>query len=214
MASNQKKILIINGSIRGNQGNSGTLSEIAEKFVTSNLAATASIIHLAEPKPSIKEVYDLLTRSDGFLIVTGTYWNNWGSPLQRFIEVATAFENSPAFFGKPLACAITIDSVGGMEVAARIQAVFAGLGCWHPPCATVVLSRVGQEAIMASQGQTEDVNRDVWRVADLEIVLKNLVAATTLPKELWVSWPQVTLQIPDGPWPETGALDLGTPKFI
>ena len=183
MESDQKKILIINGSIRGNRGNSGALAKIAEALITSNLAATASIIHLAEPKPSIKEVYDLLTRSDGFLIVTGTYWNNWGSPLQRFIEVATAFENSPAFFGKPLACAITMDSVGGVEVAARIQAVFSGLGCWSPPCSTVVISRVGQEAILASKEQMEDANEDVWRVTDLNIILKNLITATTLPNK-------------------------------
>ncbi len=214
MEKDQKKILIINGSIRGKQGNSGLLSQMAENFLVNKLATTASILNLSEPKPRIREVYDLLLGSDGFLIVTGTYWHSWGSPLQRFIEVVTAFENSPAFFGKPLACAVSMDSVGGAEVASRLHAVFAGLGCWSPPCSTIAVSRVGQEAILASQGQTNNPNEDVWRIDDMETILKNLVTATTLQHDLWVSWPHVSLKIPDGPWPETGTLDLDTPQFI
>ncbi len=130
------------------------------------------------------------------------------------MEVVTAFENSPAFFGKTVACAVSMDSVGGAEVASRLHAVFAGLGCWSPPCSTVAVSRVGQEAISASQDQPDHPNEDVWRTDDLKIVLKNLVTATTVQNTLWVSWPHVSLTIPDGPWPETGTLDLDSPKFI
>ncbi|QNF35683.1 NAD(P)H-dependent oxidoreductase [Adhaeribacter swui] len=211
---NQPHILILNGSIRGVQGNSYALAKLAENFLTTKLSVNASILNLAEPKPSTKEVYDLLLRSAGFLVVSGTYWSSWGSPLQRFLEVATTFENSPAFFGKPVACAVSMDSVGGAEVASRMHAAFAGLGCWSPPCATLAVSRVGQEAITASLGQTDDPNEDVWRIADLEIILKNLITATTLHQNLWVSWPHVTLSMPDGPWPETGTIDLNTPRFI
>lgn len=214
MEKERKEILIINGSIRGKQGNSWLLAKKAENFLLNNSSASTSILNLSEPKPSIQEVYNLLVSSHGFLIITGTYWHSWGSPLQRFIEVVTTFENSPAFFGKPLACAVTMDSVGGAEVAARLHAVFAGLGCWSPPCATVALSRVGQEAIAASQGQPDNPNEDVWRIEDLETVLKNLVTATTIQNAAWVSWPHVTLKTPDGPWPDTGSLDLDTPKFI
>ncbi len=214
MKNSKKKILIINGSIRGKKGNSWKLSKIAEKVLKSEHSAYVSIINLSEPKPSIKEVYDILNSSDGFLVVSGTYWNNWGSPLQRFIEIITTFENSPALFGKPLACAVTMDSVGGAEVASRIQSVFSGLGCWNPPCSTLVVSRVGQEAVLSSKGQTEDPNEDVWRVDDIDIVLKNLVTATTLQNNLWVSWPHIELKIPNGKWPEIGTLDLDTPKFI
>ncbi|PSR53201.1 FMN reductase [Adhaeribacter arboris] len=214
MQKEEKKILIINGSIRGKQGNSGALSIAAEQYLHSKLFATASIITLAEPMPGIQQVYDLLTSSHGFLIITGTYWNNYGSSLQRFIEIISAFENSPALFGKPVACAVSMDSVGGADVASRIQSVFSGLGCWSPPCSTLVVSRVGQEAISASKGQVDDPNEDVWRVEDLEIVLKNLVKATSLPPDVWVSWPHVTLKIPDGEWPATGNLDLNSPRFL
>ncbi|MDQ4140111.1 MAG: NAD(P)H-dependent oxidoreductase [Bacteroidota bacterium] len=214
MEKDKKSILIINGSIRGNQGNSWAISKIAEQYLISELSTTASILTVSEPMPSIKEVYDLLNSIDGFLIVSGTYWNNWSSPLQRFIEIISTFENSPAFFGKPLACAVTMDSVGGAEVASRIHAAFSGLGCWSPPCSTLVISRVGQEAISASKGKVDDPNEDVWRVEDLQIVLKNLITATFLPNDRWVSWPFVGLKIPDGQWPESGNLDLNSPKFL
>jgi hypothetical protein len=148
------------------------------------------------------------------MAVTGSYWNNWGSPLQRFIEVITAFENAPALFGKPVACAVTADSVGGAEVASRLQAVFGGLGCWNPPCSTLLLTRVALEAIDASKGKPDDPNEDVWRIEDLDVVLKNLSTASAMPRDGWVSWPHVSLQIADGPWPQSGDLDLGTPGFI
>lgn len=210
MESEQKKILIINGSIRGTEGNSHALSKIAEANLTDQ-GISSAIFTLTDPKPTIREIYDLISSHDGFLIITGVYWNNWSSPLQRFIEIVTTFENTPAFFGKPVACAVTMDSVGGIEVAGRIHAVFSGLGCWSPPCSTLVISRVGQEAIQASAAPA---NEDVWRTDDMEIVLKNLVTAASLKNDAWVSWPHIELKVPDQPWPEHGPLDLGTPKFI
>lgn len=209
-----KKILILNGSIRGELGNSGALAKMAEKFLTVKLSSMVSILTLSEPKPSVGEVYNLLAGSNGFLIISGTYWNGYGSPLQRFIEVFTSFENSPAFFGKPIACAVSMDSVGGAEVASRIHAAFSGLGCWSPPCSTLIVSRVAQGAVQASEGTINDPNEDVWRVDDIEIVLKNLVTATTLQNDRWISWPHRKLKITDGQWPESGTLDLDNPRFL
>lgn len=142
-----KKILIINGSLRGTTGNSAAVAIAAVKILEHDLQQAVKQLTLAAPLPSVREVYDLLVDCDAFLVISGVYWNNWSSPLQRFIEVMTAFENTPAFFGKPVACAVTMDSVGGIEVTARLQAVFGGLGCWSPPCSTLVLSRTGQEAM-------------------------------------------------------------------
>jgi NAD(P)H-dependent FMN reductase len=214
MINTQKRILIINGSVRGKEGNSWALSKIAENYLHTNLHSTASILTLTDPKPAIKEVYDIIAGYDGFLIVTGVYWNNWASPLQRFIEIISTFENSPAFFGKPVACAVTMDSVGGWEVAARIHAVFSGLGCWSPPCSTIVISRVGLEAILASKGKPDDPNEDVWRVDDMEVVLKNLITAISLKNDAWVSWPHIRFNIPDTNWSENGSLNLGSPRFL
>lgn len=209
-----KKILIINGSLRGTTGNSGAVAKQAAQVLVNDLQQEAIQLTLTDPLPMIRDVYDLLTGCDGFLVVTGVYWNNWSSPLQRFIEVTTAFENTPAFFGKPVACAVTMDSVGGIEVAARLQAVFGGLGCWSPPCSTIVLSRTGQEATAASAGKEDDPNEDVWRIADLSIVLQNLASAAGMPRSNWVAWPHTELTVPDGPWPGEGALDMGSPRFL
>jgi multimeric flavodoxin WrbA len=207
-------ILIINGSLRGEAGNSAAIATQAAALLTNELQQPISLLTLTDMPATVREVYDLLADCDGILVISGVYWNNWSSPLQRFIEVTTAFENSPAYFGKPVACAVTMDSVGGIEVAARLHAVFGGLGCWSPPCSTVVLSRTGQEAMTASAGSDDDPNEDVWRMDDLRIVLKNLVTAAAMPRTNWVAWPHVELHIPDGPWPQQGPLDMGTPVFL
>jgi chromate reductase len=214
MTATGKNILIINGSLRGTVGNSYALARQAEEMLVNNFQQSATLLTLTDPLPTVNGVYELLAACDGFLVVTGVYWNNWSSPLQRFVEVATAFENTPAFFGKPVACAVTMDSVGGIEVAARLQAVFGGLGCWSPPCSTLVLSRTGQEAMDATAGKEDDPNEDVWRMDDLHIVLQNLVTAAAIPRSNWIAWPHSELIIPNGPWPEKGPLDMGTPKFL
>jgi chromate reductase len=214
MTPTEKNILIINGSLRGAIGNSGALAKQAALVLANDLHQQVTLLTLTDPQATIGEVYNLLTGCDGLLVVTGTYWNNWSSSLQRFLEVSTAFENTPAFFGKPVACAVTMDSVGGIDVAARLQAVFSGLGCWSPPCSTIVLSRTGQEAMAASAGEADDINEDVWRMEDLRIVLQNLATAVAMPRNNWVVWPHSQLTIPDGPWPEKGPLDMGMPKFL
>lgn len=214
MTTASKNILIINGSLRGTAGNSYAVSKHAEQLLVNELQQQVTLLTLTDPQPSINDMYKLLFNSDAFLVVTGVYWNNWSSPLQRFVEITTAFENTPAFFGKPVASAVTMDSVGGIEVAARLQAVFGGLGCWSPPCSTVVLSRTGQEAMDASAGSEDDPNEDVWRLDDLQIVLKNLVTAAAMPRNNWLAWPHTELIIPNGPWPDKGPIDMGTPKFL
>jgi NAD(P)H-dependent FMN reductase len=214
MTPTAKKILIINGSLRGTTGNSEAVARQAEKVLVNELQQQVVRLTLTDALPMVRDVYDLLAGCDGLLVITGVYWNNWSSPLQRFIEVSTAFENTPAFFGKPVACAVTMDSVGGIEVAARLQAVFGGLGCWSPPCSSIVLSRTGQEAMAASVGKEDGPNEDVWRMSDLSIVLQNLAAAAGMPRNNWASWPHAELTIPDGPWPGGESLDMGSPKFL
>ncbi|RYD59385.1 MAG: NADPH-dependent oxidoreductase [Sphingobacteriales bacterium] len=207
-----KKVLIINGSIRGKEGNSGKIVSQALGYLNEQANMTAGVLTLTNNMPAIEDVCSTLTQYHGFFIVTGNYWNSFGSPLQRFVEVMTAYEHTPSFFGKPLACAVSMDSVGGMEVASRVHSVFSGLGCWSPPCATIVLSRVASEAIAASKGKDNDPNDDVWSMADLKIVLQNLVA-TTQVKVDWQSWPHVKLKS-EGPWPHSGILDMDSPKFL
>lgn len=214
MASDKINILIINGSLRGEKGNSYALATHAETLITARPGVTVEMLTLAHPQATVESVYERLCRCDGFLVISGVYWNSWSSPLQRFLEVATAFELSPAFWGKPVACAISMDSVGGSEVAARLHAAFSGLGCWSPPCATLVVSRVGQEAIAVSQGKPDDPNEDVWRPDDLGVVISNLVTAAAKDRSGWQPWPHVGLKGATGAWPAQGPLDLGSPLFL
>lgn len=209
----RKQVLIINGSIRGDQGNSGAIVRKAAGYLDEKNIAV-SILTLADPMPSIKEVRQQLEGANALLLISGVYWHNYSSLLQRFIEVMTVYENSPVFFGKPVGCALSMDSVGGGEVAARLLSVFVNLGCWTPPCSTVILSRVGTEAITASQGTTGDPNEDVWRMDDLNIVMDNLIASTDLPSSIWHSWPHVKLINDNDQWPDNGPLNLQTPRFL
>lgn len=189
------------------------IAEKAATIINNSPGASATVLTLTDPMPDIGTVMALVSAHSGFLVLSGVYWSNWGSPLQRFIEVATAFENTPVFFGKPVACAVSMDSVGGTEVAGRLHAAFSGLGCWSPPCSTLVISRVGQEAIDHSDGAPDDPNEDVWRLDDLETVVQNLVIATRV-KPPWKSWPHVEYKINNSPWPVNGTLDLGSPQYL
>lgn len=207
-----KKLLIINGSVRGMQGNSGALALKAQHIChTQNVDCT--ILNLAGPLPSIQQVANMLEAHNAFLVLSGVYWSNFGSPLQRFIEVMTAFENTPVFFGKPVAAAVTADSVGGSDVAARVHSTFSGLGCWSPPCSTLILSRTGQEALNATAGQPNDLNEDVWRMDDLDVIISNLIAAMSVAAN-WQQWPVGRLEVQDGPWPAGGEIDLNSPRFL
>ncbi|MFN0279194.1 MAG: NAD(P)H-dependent oxidoreductase [Pyrinomonadaceae bacterium] len=214
MTVEKRNLLVINGSIRGSHGNSGRIVDWAQRLLAKDKKVGLSLLTLADPMPAISEVRDLLASHDGFFVVTGNYWNNGGSALQRFLEVVTFCENGPEFFGKPFACAVTMDSVGGIDVASHLHTAFSGLGCWSPPCSTVIISRVAEEAIQASKGKTDDPNEDVWRIDDLEILLNNLVASCHVNHEIWRSWPCRELPVPEGDWPESGPLDLGSIKFL
>ena len=209
----QSTILLINGSLRGDDGNSAKIIERASAYIKREKEVRSDVLTLTESLADISLVKKQLQKAHAFFIVSGTYWNNWSSSLQRFIEVMSVFENTDVFFGKPVACAVTMDAAGGMEVAARLHAAFSGLGCWSPPCSTLVISRVGQQAVNATSKLKNDPNKDVWRLDDLEIVMQNLIASASV-KGKWKSWPIEPLKIKNGPWPYKGSLDLGSEKFL
>ena len=208
------KILIINTSIRGQEGNSYQIALIAKNYIEKHKISDVEIYDLTNPKATINEVYNLIEKSDAFLIISGTYWNNIGSTLQRFIEVCTPFENSDAFFGKPISTIISMDSVGGIEVANKIISAFSGFGCWTPPCSTVVISRLGKEAVQQTKDYEDDPNEDVWRLDDIEILIDNLIVASKIDKKNWKVWPVIHLTSENKNWPESGVLNLDNPKFI
>lgn len=208
------KILIINGSIRGEHGNSFAIALKAKAYIESTNQAQVEIYTLTQPKASIRQVFDLLVESDAFIVISGSYWDNMSSNLLRFIEVCTPYENSAAFWGKPISTIISMDSVGGVGAANKIITAFTGLGCWTTPCSTVILSRLAEEAVKGSKKKGNNSNIDVWRLTDIEILIDNLVLACGLNRKLWKAWPTIKLHLKERDWPETGEIDMGNPKFI
>lgn len=201
-----KRLLVLNGSIRGREGNTGELLEIACRNVPSGVE-TREVV-LATYDASVDALADDLRAANGFLVGTGVYWGSWGSPLQRFLEVMTAFETSDLFVGKPVGIVVTMDSVGGFDVAERLLGVFSTLGCFVPPLTMLVVSRLATE-LREFAG-----NEDVWQVDDADALVQNLVLAMNATAVPWRSWPVVRTRAIAGPYPATGLLDLGAPNFL
>ena len=154
------------------------------------------------------EVERMVDCADGFMFFSGVYWNSHGSVLQRFIEVATAWEATDKFWGKPAGVVLSMDSVGGMEVAARLLGALNLLGCTMPPLATVVLSRV---AHMACAQHDEP---DVYTLADTEILLSNLVVACKAPRPVWQPWSVKPTRAWRGAYPHVDALHVDREPWL
>jgi len=202
------RLLLLNGSVRGSLGNSARLLARAPSALPSGWESDT--LTLADYAGSVEALAERLSSADAFLIASGVYWGSWGSPLQRFLEVISAYELSPCFLGKPVGAAVSADSVGGLDVAQRLLGVFSLLGCVVPPLSTLVLSRVGS----AATASDERANEDVWQIDDLEVVVRNLALATGFSQVPWATWPVRKLARVDGPYPAHGVLDAGLAKFV
>lgn len=167
-----KTILILNGSLAGPQGNTEYLiKEVAEKI--QKKGARCDILHLTDfvdKKILLKDIQEKLQKADGFVFTSGTYWDSWGSPMQTFLESATAFEASDLFLGKPAAVIITMHAVGGKGVLSRLQGVLNTLGILIPPMSGMAYSLAQQLALETNSSFAEDF----WSLEDLEIILHNL----------------------------------------
>ncbi len=201
------RLLLLNGSLRGSAGNTARLLQHAGKSLDPDWQTDA--LPLAEYTGSVEALALRLQAADAILIGSGVYWGSWGSPLQRFLEVMTAYELSPCFLGKPAGAVISADSVGGLDVAQRLLGAFSLLGCVVPPLATVVVSRV---ASAAAQNEPE-ANDDVWQADDLAVLVRNLSLASAFASTPWATWPVRHVPRVTGPYPSHGVLAGGLAKF-
>jgi NAD(P)H-dependent FMN reductase len=200
-----KRLLIINGALRGAGGNTARVLAGARTRFASELDVRDLV--LAEYTGTVEAMAHELQQADAFLFATGVYWGSWGSPMQRFLEVMTWLEGSDALVGKPAGVVVTMDSVGGQDVAQRLLAVLATLGCLVPPMPMVVVSRLST-AVEGAPG-----NEDVWRVDDIHGLVENLRIAGAARSLPWRSWAFERTVAPSGPYPAAGPLDLGLPSF-
>jgi NAD(P)H-dependent FMN reductase len=195
-------LLLLDGSVRGAGGNTASALRVARRAAEAAGLAVDEIA-LSTYVGTIDALLDRVARADALLVGTGTYWSSWGSPLQRFLEVATSLEATDALLGKPVGVVVTMDSVGGVDVAARLLGTFALLGCAQPPFPMVVLSRIG--------ARVQD--DDVWSARDVAILVDNLAAMLRAERPAYRRWPVTSADRPSGEWPAWGPLDVGGARF-
>lgn len=173
-------ILILNGSIHGDAGNCGLLirelkrNHKAIRFQTVNLKKSSYGPGLAKK----------IAKADAILCLTGTYWDSWGSPLQKFLEDATELEARPEVLGKPVGICVLMHSVGGKAVLSRLQGVFSTMGFLIPPLSGVTYSLSGQLALKSRNVHA----KDFWCLDDMNVVIENLKLAAQA-KIAWQTWP-------------------------
>ena len=163
-----KKVLVINGSIHGDKGNS---QEIV-KFLLAKNSSTLFISSIVLKDSKKEDVEAALNDSDGFVFISGTYWESWGTPIQDFFEHFTYLETTKTFMGKPCGAVVLSHSTGGRGVLSRLLVNLNLFGCLIPPMSGVELSFVGQEALKYSP--EESLLGDVWSFNDVELVLENI----------------------------------------
>lgn len=175
-------LLILNGSLRGQTGNTGRVTEILARLANAR-GLDGTVLTLAEPRP--RHRWEAAMReADALFVLTGAYWGSCGSVLQGWLEEATPHEGTDLFLGKPVAVGITSDSVGGLGVALRLIYALNCFGCVLPAQGMVIISRVANELIRERGDLHPDV-QDVWGARDLATALDHLLATPRIEYESW-----------------------------
>lgn len=184
-----KKILIFNSSPEGQKGN---CAQLIEKNIVPALekSVKTEVVHLAKLKSygTNKRLLKSLHQASGFIFVSGTYWDSWGSPLQKYLEEMTHLEGTMTYLGKPAAVVILNHSVGGKSVLSRLQGVLVTLGCIIPPMSGMVYG-LNTSIALKKGGKTKSSHQDdFWSLDDLPLILENLVLSLRI-EIAWSTWP-------------------------
>lgn len=184
-----KKILIFNASPEGPNGN---CAHLIKKNIKPKLdqSVKTEIVHLAHIKnfKGQKKLLNSIHRASGFIFVSGTYWDSWGSPLQKFFEEMTHLEGTKAYLGKPAAVIILNHSVGGKSVLSRLQGVLVTLGCLIPPMSGMVYGLNTELALKKASKVKSAHQADFWSLDDLELIIENLLLSLKIEMP-WATWP-------------------------
>lgn len=179
---NRPKFLIISGSPQGARSNSAQIITWLKKNFKK---ISFEVIHLAQTKKSASDLFDEIQQSQAILFITGTYWDSWGSPLQKFLEDFTPYEGHHLLLGKPAGVITLMHSVGGKEILSRLQGVLSTLGFQIPPMSGMAYSLVSE---LALRKKNTTHAKDFWSLEDLTVILNNLELASQAEIH-WKSWP-------------------------
>lgn len=190
----KKKILIINGSANGQDGQSATIS----RAIFDQLSNEIEFRHLVLKDQVDTQIWrDQLDWAEGFIFLTGTYWDSWGSPLQFFLEQTTEWEVSSSWLGKPAAVIVTMHSVGGKSVLSRLQGVLNTLGVMIPPLCGLVYS-LNTHLNKTKSGH----ENDFWHLEEVAILVENVrkqIEINGQVKHEWAAWDVVRSDV-KRPW--------------
>lgn len=173
-------ILILNGSIHGDSGNCGVLIHQLRRRHKEIQWGLVNLKKVSYGPGLIKKI----KHADALLCTSGTYWDSWGSPLQKFLEEATDLEARPEILGKPMGVCVLMHSVGGKGVLSRLQGVFSTMGFLIPPMSGMTYSLSGQLAMKSKNAHA----KDFWGMEDLDIIVENLKLASQ-SQVAWQAWP-------------------------
>lgn len=180
-------ILIINGSLGGKNGNTSVLIEAAIKNLNKHNAKIKTL-HLEDLNDKDSAELEIHLRwANGFIFTSGTYWDSWGSPLQKFLEQTTKYEASDLFLFKPASVMISMHSVGGKEILSRLQGVLNTIGIQIPPMSGLVYSLATHLALNNNESENS-FNDDFWSLDDIEITTHNLITAIKKQND-FKAWP-------------------------
>jgi chromate reductase, NAD(P)H dehydrogenase (quinone) len=169
----KKEILILNGSINGELGNTSVLlNEVIDIITKENHPCEATIVNLANTRFNYS-LFDKIVNADAYIFGSGTYWDSWGSPLQSFLEWLTPLEGNSDILGKPAGVVITGHSVGAKSILSRLQGVLSTFGLTIPPMTGMVYTLASQESRKALEGL--DFKDEMWSRDDLYIIVNNLL---------------------------------------
>lgn len=191
-------ILILNGSPSGNSGNCGEIIKLLKRPLKGKSVRTGKTaipdrselhwetVHLAHVSYNSRLIKKIET-ADAFLFITGTYWDSWGSPMQKFLEEATGLEADPRVVGKPAGVIVLKHSVGGKGVLSRLQGVLSSFGFLLPPFSGMTLSLASQLATSTTAKRNQHAD-DFWGMDDIDVIIENLQLAAKQPTT-WKVWP-------------------------
>jgi len=175
-------IVIFNGSPSGVSGNTAVILGAAEEILKEQ-GSTVTYVDLCR-NPSLERIIEEAKRADGFIFGTGTYWDSWGSPLQKFFEETAATEGEDYWVGKPVGVIVTAHAVGGKGVLSRLFGVLNVYGMLIPPLAGLCYTYVNHHAMPTAP---EGLKSELWKFDDVQIVCGNLLEAVKGGKN-WKSW--------------------------